>query len=198
MIKAASALMALVMLIQTVPAWAVAQSALAEKALDKAKVLEQRAAHSRSAPVTLTKAGAAAIDPKGDAPLEDPVSCLARSVYWEAKGTDRKNMAGVASVVMNRLSDQAFPDTICGVVTQGSETGRCQFSWWCDGRPDQARELGEYIEAREIARQALNGELGDPTRGALYFHDKRVSPYWADLFTKTAETGSFEFYRPEK
>lgn len=146
--------------------------------------------------VVLTKEGVKAADPLGQAPLDDPISCLSRSIYWEAKGAGKKEMEAVASVMMNRLGSSGFPDTICEVVQQGSETGHCQFSWWCDGRPDQVREPDEYDSAREIARRALNGTLPDPTHGAQFFHQKNVFPYWADSFTKTAETRAFEFYRP--
>ncbi|MCM2131347.1 cell wall hydrolase [Larsenimonas rhizosphaerae] len=178
---------------------AASSSQLAALAVKKAEILEQGASSSSPAHaphVVLTKEGVKAADPLGQAPLDDPISCLSRSIYWEAKGAGRKEMEAVASVMMNRLGSSGFPDTICEVVQQGSETGHCQFSWWCDGRPDQVREPDEYDIAREIARRALNGTLPDPTHGALFFHQKNVFPYWADSFTKTAETRAFEFYRP--
>ncbi len=105
-------------------------------------------------------------------------------------------MEAVASVVMNRLGHEGFPDTVCGVVKQGVETRACQFSWWCDGRSDQVREEGEYTEAKEIARKALNQQLKDRTLGALYFHDRNVKPDWSRTYIKTAETGKFLFYKP--
>lgn len=55
------------------------------------------------------------------------------SIYWEAKGKDSTDMELAANVVMNRLGHEGFPDTVCAVVKQGSETKSCQFSWWCDG-----------------------------------------------------------------
>ncbi|WP_457809286.1 cell wall hydrolase [Kushneria sp. EE4] len=170
-------------------------------AQQKAQVLEQSASNEGGVQpppddVRLTRDGTRAIDPKGQAPLDDAVSCLARSIYWEAKGTDREEMEAVASVIMNRLGSRRFPTTLCGVVQQGPETGSCQFSWWCDGRPDEARELGEYAAAREIARRALNATLVDRTHGALFFHHRGITPSWASSFVQTAETGSFQFYRP--
>ena len=105
-------------------------------------------------------------------------------------------MEAVASVVMNRLGHEGFPDTVCAVVKQGSETGNCQFSWWCDGRSDQVQEETEYEIAKEIARKALNKQLNDRTRGALYFHDRNVKPAWARKYIKTTETAKFLFYKP--
>lgn len=72
--------------------------------------------------------------------MDDAITCLARSIYWEAKGKDSTDMEAVANVVMNRLGHEGFPDTVCAVVKQGSETKSCQFSWWCDGKSDSAQE----------------------------------------------------------
>ncbi|SEJ05101.1 Cell Wall Hydrolase [Azotobacter beijerinckii] len=173
----------------------------AEAAVDKAEILEQKAAtkgNEAPAPPTkaITKPEAQAVDPAGEAPLDDAITCLARSIYWEAKGEASSNMEAVANVAMNRLGHEGFPDTLCEVVKQGSEQGTCQFSWWCDGRSDQVKEDDQYAIAKEIARKALNRQLTDRTNGALYFHGKNVTPDWAKEYIKTAETGKFLFYKP--
>jgi spore germination cell wall hydrolase CwlJ-like protein len=172
-----------------------------KKAEDKAEVLEQKAAE-KGADIPVPKADAIttsevqAVDPAGSAPLDDAITCLARSIYWEAKGRETREMEAVASVVMNRLGHKGFPDTVCAVVKEGSESRNCQFSWWCDGRPDQVKENAEYAVAKEIARKALNRTLSDQTVGAMYFHDKTVRPDWASKYTKTAAIGRFRFYKP--
>lgn len=171
----------------------------AQAAEDKAEVLEEKAASQAPVPADtppITRSEARAVDPDGEAPLDDPITCLARSIYWEAKGAPAQDMESVANVVMNRLGDGAFPKTVCAVVKQGSESHSCQFSWWCDGRPDEAVEDDRFTLAREIARKALNGQLRDRTDGALYFHDRNVSPSWAKKFTRTAQTQRLLFYKP--
>lgn len=70
------------------------------------------------------------------------------------------------------------------------------FSWWCDGRADQVKEDDRYEVAKEVARKALNQQLKDQTNGALYFHDRTVSPDWARKYRKTAQIGKFLFYKP--
>jgi len=172
-----------------------------EVAQDKAQVLEQKAAEKGdNVPVPksekITQSEVQAVDPSGNAPLDETITCLARSIYWEAKGKDTADMEAVANVVMNRLGHEGFPDTVCAVVKQGSETKKCQFSWWCDGRPDTAQEETQYALAKEIARKALNKQLPDRTGGAMYFHDRTVKPDWAKEYIKTAETGMFQFYKP--
>ena len=172
-----------------------------EVAEDKAQVLEQKAAEKgNDVPVpksqAITQSEVQAVDPAGTAPLDDAITCMARSIYWEAKGKDTADMEAVANVVMNRLGHEGFPDTVCKVVKQGSETKNCQFSWWCDGKPDTAQEETQYALAKEIARKALNKQLPDRTGGAMYFHDKTVKPVWAKEYIKTASIGLFVFYKP--
>jgi spore germination cell wall hydrolase CwlJ-like protein len=144
----------------------------------------------------ISKAEVQAVDPQGTERLDDAITCLARTIYWEARGEDAASMEAVASVVMNRLGHEGFPNTVCAVVRAGNERGACQFSWWCDGRSDQAHEDESYATAKEIARRALNLQLKDRTRGALYFHHRNVTPAWSAEYVKTAEIGEFVFYRP--
>jgi spore germination cell wall hydrolase CwlJ-like protein len=183
------------------PTCATDQEQKQKVAEDKAEVLEQKAAENpspASAPKSeaITQPEVQAVDPGGAAPLDDPITCLARSIYWEAKGKDSTDMEAVANVVMNRLGHEGFPDTVCGVVKQGSETKSCQFSWWCDGKSDSVQEEVPYATAKEIARKALNKQLPDHTKGALYFHDRTVSPDWAKEYTNTVNIGLFKFYKP--
>jgi len=172
-----------------------------EVAESMAEVLERNAASAGSgasptAAETIAAPDAQAIDPMGEEPLDDAITCLARTIYWEARGEAIESMEAVASVVMNRLGHTGFPDTVCKVVTQGHEQGSCQFSWWCDGRADQANEDDSYAIAKEVARRALNQQLSDPTRGALYFHQHESTPAWADEYVRTVEVGAFIFYKP--
>ncbi len=173
----------------------------AETAMRKAETLEEKASSEGSGEQpkrseTITRKEVQAVDPKGRQALDDAITCLARSIYWETKGEEVAGMEAVASVVMNRLGQPGFPDTVCGVVKQGRETGSCQFSWWCDGRADTVQEPQRYEIAKEVARKALNGQLRDRTDGATYFHHERVTPAWAKTFERTAAIGDHRFYKP--
>ena len=64
-----------------------------------------------------------AVDPAGEAPLNDAITCLARTIYWEARSDGAAGMEAIAHVVMNRLGHEGFPNTICEVVRQGREQG---------------------------------------------------------------------------
>ena len=167
----------------------------------KAEALEQNAASGgdKAAPSRseiIGKPEVQAVDPQGKQRLDDPITCLARTIYWEARGEADASMEAVASVVMNRLGHEGFPNTVCAVVRQGNEQGACQFSWWCDGHSDQANDDESYATAKEIARRALNLQLKDRTGGALYFHHRNVTPGWSRHYIKTVEIGKFVFYKP--
>lgn len=123
-------------------------------AVVKAQVLEQKAADKESvaplpAAAAITKSEVQAVDPAGVAPVDDAITCLSRTIYWEAKGGTAADMEDVANVILNRIGHEGFPGTICEVVKQGSEKKACQFSWWCDGRSDQVQEtIGTRLPRR--------------------------------------------------
>lgn len=169
-------------------------------AKEKAELLEQQSSADNNETLsgsieTITKHQAQSVDPSGKADMDNAITCLARSIYWEANRTNIAEMEAIANVVMNRLGHEGFPNTICGVVKQGQEQGLCQFSWWCDGRPDEAQEEKAYARAKEIARKALNQQINDSTVGAMYFHNRKVSPDWSDQYIKTVEIGDHIFYK---
>ena len=48
-------------------------------------------------------------------------ACLAEAIYFEARGESIKGQFAVAEVILNRVDSRSFPDTVCGVITQGGE-----------------------------------------------------------------------------
>ena len=177
------------------------QAQKAQAAESKAKVLERNAAaggsKQRPSPSEIiTKPETQAVDPTGNEPMDEAITCLSRAIYWETKGQDAASMEAVANVVMNRLRQKSFPNTICAVVKQGSERGVCQFSWWCDGRSDDAKDEKTYAIAKEIARKALNRQLTDRTGGALYFNNRKASASWSAQYIETVKIGKLFFYKP--
>ena len=173
----------------------------AESAERKAGGLEENAAAEGSKALPspseiIRKTEVQAVDPVGEEPLNDAITCLSRTIYWEARGEGAASMEAIANVVMNRIGHEGFPNTICEVVMQGREQGACQFSWWCDGRSDDAKEDESYAITKEIARKALNRQLTDRTGGALYFHERKITPNWSTGYIKTVEVGEFVFYKP--
>ena len=125
------------------------------------------------------------------------LECLALNVYWEARSEPRIGQFAVAAVVLNRVADAEFPDTICDVVMQGGERGRnrCQFSWHCDGRSDEPRNAAAWEKALMVARLVLSGGHDDPSDGALWYHADHVQPDWSRKMAVIARIGHHLFYR---
>ncbi|MEA3638881.1 MAG: cell wall hydrolase [Lamprobacter sp.] len=138
---------------------------------------------------------ARAIDPNDH--VDEELHCLALNIYHEARSEPLSGQLAVAKVTLNRVRSTSFPESICGVVKQGSQKrNRCQFSWWCDGKSDEPTELKAWQKSLELGRRVLAGEVADPTQGALYYHATYVSPKWSRSFQRTTQIGRHLFYRP--
>tara|TARA_R100000008_G_C3521019_1_gene133981 strand:- start:124 stop:639 length:516 start_codon:yes stop_codon:yes gene_type:complete len=129
-----------------------------------------------------------------------PVECLAKNIYFEAKSQSFAGQAAVALVVLNRVKDKRYPNTVCDVIYEGPtyeswktrkipelskkervyypRRDRCQFSWYCDGKADKVREESAYQKAHKIAWLVLHGHIFDFTEGATHYHADYVSPKW--------------------
>lgn len=110
------------------------------------------------------------------------VQCLAENIYFEARAESFSGKAAVGNVTRNRVNDKRWPNTYCGVVTQGPvreswktkqhknladservyypRKHRCQFSWYCDGIKDviwaNKEKTGQTIEGNARAwREAV-------------------------------------------
>jgi hypothetical protein len=127
--------------------------------------------------------------------------CLAEALYFEARGETLAGMVAVGEVVLNRVDSDAYPDSVCGVVRQGTggELHRCQFSYNCDGQPERIAEAGAWDRVARVARVMLDGLPRRLTLGATHYHAEHVSPGWSRRLERTAEIGDHIFYRtPEK
>ena len=122
--------------------------------------------------------------------------CLAEALYFEARGESLKGQFAVGEVILNRVDSSSYPNSVCGVVNQG--TGRlhaCQFSYTCDGRAEAINERGAWEEVGKVARLLLDGAPRDLTAGATHYHTRNVNPSWARRFPQTAAIDSHLFYR---
>lgn len=129
--------------------------------------------------------------------------CLAQNIYYEARGSSRADQIAVADVVINRVEDARFPDSICEVVQQGRQhadgrmkRNQCQFSWYCDGKSDWPQDLDAWVIAQQIAHNMITyGDYRGLTEGATHYHANYVSPDWAPTLTLTGTIGVHKFYR---
>ena len=126
---------------------------------------------------------------------EKEAHCLALNLYHEARGETAEGVIAVAHVVLNRVKSKFYPNTICEVVRQGGERrNRCQFSWWCDGRSDAAKDKQAMATMNVIAHAVMRGVIQDPTNGATFYHATYVNPYWAKTMAAQTKIGKHIFY----
>lgn len=124
------------------------------------------------------------------------LECLTSAIYYEAAQEPTDGQRGVAQVVLNRVRHPAFPNSVCGVVYEGSTrvTG-CQFTFTCDGSMAYQPIPSLWNRARKVAEAALSGFVYAPVGYATHYHANYVVPYWASSLTKTAVEGAHIFYR---
>jgi hypothetical protein len=122
--------------------------------------------------------------------------CLAEAIYYEARSETLSGQIGVAEVVLNRVASRHYPNSICGVVYQGSHrsTG-CQFTFTCDGSKVR-RPNGEAWEKSEaVAAHVLMGLNRSVAGDATHYHTVDVNPVWNAGLVKIRKVGAHIFYR---
>jgi len=138
--------------------------------------------------------------------IAEALVCLALNVYHEARDQPFIGQVAVAQVVMNRVYDDRYPDTVCEVVKQGPTYSwkpdfpvrhRCQFSWYCDGKSDKVHNEEAWQQAVMIAHGVYYGNLDDFVEGATHYHASYVLPEWAETKTQVVQIGEHIFYRWE-
>ncbi len=122
--------------------------------------------------------------------------CLTQGVYYEAALESTEGQEAVAQVILNRVRDPNYANTVCGVVFEGAErsTG-CQFSFTCDGALSQAPVGWAWNRARSVAERALAGHVATEVGTATHYHADYVHPWWSPTLTKITQIGAHIFYR---
>ena len=122
--------------------------------------------------------------------------CLTEALYFEARGESLKGQFAVAEVIMNRVDHARFPNSVCGVVNQGTgKKFQCQFTYTCDGRAEVVNEPAAFERVGKVAQAMIDGAPRTLTNGATHYHTTAVRPKWAKRFENTAKIGVHRFYR---
>ena len=94
------------------------------------------------------------------------VQLLARAINGEARGEPYEGQVAVGAVILNRVRDSRFPNTIAGVIYQPGA-----FTAVSDGQINVP--IDENSTVVKAARDALNG--WDPTEGAVYYFNPNTA-----------------------
>ena len=131
------------------------------------------------------------------------LTCLTANLYFEANFEPIESKIAVAQIVMQRVKSNYYPDSVCGVITQGIEKNICQFSWLCDKNNNSIKintkeDMKYWKQNLAIAKVMLSSkpfyikELGS----ALLYHDDTVTPWWStnENVTFLLKLGHLSFY----
>ena len=123
--------------------------------------------------------------------------CLAVGVYFEARSEPKKGQQAVAQVILNRVRNPAYPNTICRVVYQNKwRYNSCQFSFACDGKRDRIKSPRHWNIAVNIANNAIDGKFWLRSVGSSsHYHADYVRPKWRRSMRKMVKIGRHIFYR---
>jgi spore germination cell wall hydrolase CwlJ-like protein len=127
------------------------------------------------------------------------LDCLARNVYYEARGEPHAGQYAVAEVTMNRAASRHYPKSVCEVVYQKNwdplrKRHVGAFSWTelevLD--PPAGAAWGRALKvAEDVYYQRRPAMLS----GVLHFHATHVRPGWSKERPRVAKIGRHVFYR---
>jgi spore germination cell wall hydrolase CwlJ-like protein len=131
----------------------------------------------------------------GTANYSRALKCLTDAIYYEAANEPDDGQRAVAQVIINRMRHPTYPNSICGVIYQGSErTTGCQFSYSCDGSMARTPARPAWLRGQRVAMQALAGYVFRPVGMATHYHATYVYPYWAPSLNYLGTIGMHRFY----
>lgn len=133
--------------------------------------------------------------PMQGATYDVALKCLTQAVYYEAANEPVRGKRAVAQVVLNRMRHAAYPNSVCGVVYEGSNQRVCQFSFTCDGSLLRRPMAAQWQQSQEVAKAALAGSTEPSVGTATHYHADYVVPRWAFKLGKLEKIGAHIFYR---
>ena len=145
--------------------------------------------------------------------VDDPETDMLRTAMFYEGGPNESvdGYKAIGWVIRNRASSKDYPNTIQGVVADGSagkSNGGCQFSFMCDGKPEDKYELCRTASGKltsywrfkcdmrweqvTVIAKAIMAETNDPTGGATLYHATWMDPkpHWARPRTERKADGT--------
>ena len=107
------------------------------------------------------------------------IQLMARAINGEARGEPYEGQVAVGAVILNRVKDSRFPNSISGVIYQPGA-----FTAVSDGQINAA--ISEDSTVYKAAQDARNG--WDPTGGCVYYFDPSTATnkwIWSRPLIKT-------------
>lgn len=116
--------------------------------------------------------------------------CLTKNIYWEARGEPVKGLKMVARVVFNRVKDDRWPDSVCGVIKDPK-----QFSWTHNLRWDRPlRNRTSVHRIRMIIDHFDNSGYWVENKPSHHYHKKNINWKYSGEYEKLQDIGNHRFY----
>lgn len=124
--------------------------------------------------------------------VNTPIECLAKTVYYEARGESDEGKRWVARSVMNRTKHPKFPKDVCSVVAE-KHNGVCQFSWYC--KRMKVKHDESWNDSMKVAFEVMSTEpTNESLKRVLFFHAISTRPSWGRHYKKIKRVEHHVFY----
>lgn len=114
---------------------------------------------------------------------------LSETLVFEARSEPLQGAYAVASVVLNRVDDRRWPNSIIGVIEQPY-----QFSYLMDKDIQRKPDKADWERARVVAYNTIYNEIQRVTI-ATHYHEKSISPFWSKKLDRLELIGQHVFYK---
>lgn len=113
--------------------------------------------------------------------------CMALAINGEARGESVQGQIAVGQVIMHRVADKRWPNTVCGVVTQKRQFEGMPKSVTLGGKEDWQRFI-------PLSQAIIEGYTVEQVPKATHFHADYAHPYWAKKMDRVRKIGGHIFY----
>lgn len=131
--------------------------------------------------------------------------CMAEAIYFESRGETALGQLAVGITIKNRFQSRRYPDNICEVVRQGRYfrgsplRDQCQFSYFCDGKPERITDFKAWEKALGLASLVLSSRVEIAgLEGVTHYHSVKVTPRWSNKLRYKTTVGRHLFYVKER
>lgn len=120
------------------------------------------------------------------------VNCLTRAMYFEIRGGKPSEQINIGNAILNRVDHPSYPSNVCSVIADRKHG--VQFPWYHQKPKITNQALYNTIKERanSLYTSFLEDSRKDTTKGAIFFHAKRVNPGWR--YTRLSVPDSLHYF----
>lgn len=118
---------------------------------------------------------------------------ISEAVVFESRGEPEEGQKLVIDVILNRVKDKRFPDSVKGVLTQPK-----QFSYINDMHKQKTPKKEDVEKIQQLTHHYLKkGGNEVAPEGVLWYHRDTAKPIWRHNLVRVGSIGRHVYYREE-